>query len=75
MDTMIDDRMDTAFVPTFPITASKRQLASPPEVGHKTPRTTQNEHQHAEEVQASFLLRAADGARVFANPSHVSKAL
>ena len=63
----------------FPsITSGKRARTPSPdkETPGKTPRTTQDQHSSTDHlVKASFMLRATTGAKVFANPSRVSRAL
>ncbi|KAG0727549.1 hypothetical protein GWK47_034462 [Chionoecetes opilio] len=71
-------QVDDASFPPLPSTASKRARAhSPSQEGpDKAPRTGQDSQPPPDAcVQASYLLRAASGARVFANPSKVSHAL
>ena len=74
-DTSTDDHMYLASPQIYSTTTNKRGLTSPLRAEHKSLKIKRNDRQHPEEVRASFLLRAANGARVFANPSHVTQAL
>ena len=67
--------MDLASPLTYPTTTTKPGLASSPRTDHKSLRTKLDNHQNLEEVRASYLLRAVNGVRVFANPSSVTQAL
>ncbi|KAG0722516.1 hypothetical protein GWK47_005972 [Chionoecetes opilio] len=78
MSTMDIEVDEESFPHLNPSTAGKRARApSPSQEGPgKAPRTGPDTQPPAAEcVPASFLLRAASGARVFANPSRVSHAL
>ncbi|KAG0716074.1 hypothetical protein GWK47_010489 [Chionoecetes opilio] len=75
---MMDVQVDDASCPPPPSSAIKRARAhSPSQEGpDKVPRTGQDSLPLPEAyVQASYLLRAVSGARVFANPCRVSQAL
>ncbi|KAG0711065.1 hypothetical protein GWK47_021449 [Chionoecetes opilio] len=74
----MDVQEDEASCPPLPSSTSKRARApSPSQEGpDKAPRTGPDTlSSQVAYVQASYLLRAASGARVFANPCRVSHAL
>ena len=68
--------MDQDFPPLSSTSGKHSRDPSPDQAVKKTPRTTPDPRPSAQgSTLASFLLRAATGARVFSNPKKVSQAL
>ncbi|KAG0698253.1 hypothetical protein GWK47_026089 [Chionoecetes opilio] len=73
----MDVQEDEASCPPLPSASKRARAPSPSQEGpDKAPRTDSDTlSSQVAYVQASYLLRAASGARVFANPCRVSHAL
>ncbi|KAG0711557.1 hypothetical protein GWK47_002259 [Chionoecetes opilio] len=73
----MDVQEDEASCPPLPSASKRARAPSPSQEGpDKAPRTDSDAlSSQVAYVQASYLLRAASGARVFANPCRVSHAL